>query len=87
MSPLFAPLLFDHECIEWCLQNSDGLIGVQVLRDAQSDGRCYCLYDAPNGLPSYSGPAHEGTWTVAGTGAVTQISEADDWVCYAAVST
>ena len=42
----------------------------------------------PNGLPSLSlsGPAHEGTITVAGTGAVTQVSGADEVVCYAAVS-
>ena len=28
--PVLAPGLFDHECVEQCLQNSDGLICVQV---------------------------------------------------------
>ena len=87
-SEVFPAGLFDHECIEWCLQNSDGLRGVQVYRDAQSNGQCYCLYDHPFPSGLTFSPAHVNTnSTGTGSGVINQVSEADDWVCYAAVST
>ena len=92
-SPTFPPEDFDHDCVTWCLQNPDGLRGVEVYRHEAYGGvrQCLCQYDNP--LPQglvYSNPAAVGTYEQSvGTGPITQTNpNSVGWrACFAKVST